>query len=81
MLVDQLRIGVGATDNYVPATTYTEYVPARAGGDQEPIMSNKAQRSNKETKKQPLLSSKEKRQAKHAKKHASDTVPINIPHH
>lgn len=42
-------------------------------------MSNKAQRGNKETKKQPALSPKEKRHAKQAKKHASDTVPI-IPH-
>lgn len=37
---------------------------------------NKAQKNNKEVKKQPLLSPKEKKAAKQVKKHAGDVVPL-----
>jgi hypothetical protein len=39
---------------------------------------SKAQKSNKETKKQSLLSPKEKKAAKQAKKHAGDVVPMVV---
>lgn len=38
----------------------------------------KAQKSNKETKKQPLHTPKEKKAAKQAKKHAGDVVPMVV---
>jgi len=41
-------------------------------------MSNKTQKTNKETKKQAALSPKEKKAAKQAKKHAGDIVPMVI---
>jgi hypothetical protein len=37
---------------------------------------SKAQKSNKESKKQPVLSLKEKRNAKHHKKDLKDAVPV-----
>ena len=37
---------------------------------------SKAQKSNKETKKQPALSPKEKKAAKLDKKHAGDAIPL-----
>ncbi|MDB5814562.1 MAG: hypothetical protein JWN23_1679 [Rhodocyclales bacterium] len=41
---------------------------------------SKAQKSNKETKKEPALSLKEKRAVKHAKKDGKDgATPIQIP--
>lgn len=39
---------------------------------------SKAQKSNKEAKKQPLHSPKEKKAAKLAKKHAGDAVPLVV---
>ena len=39
---------------------------------------SKNQRSNRESKKQPLLTPKEKKAAKQAKKHAGDSVPLNV---
>lgn len=41
----------------------------------------KAQKSNKEVKKQSLLSPKEKKHAKQVKKHAGDAAPLIVPHH
>lgn len=38
----------------------------------------KAQKSNKESKKQPLLTPKEKKAAKKAKKHVGDVVPMIV---
>lgn len=40
---------------------------------------SKAQKSNKEDKKQPLLSFKEKRKARHQKKELRDVMPF-LPH-
>ena len=39
---------------------------------------SKAQRTNREAKKQALLTPKEKKAAKRAKKHAGDAVPLII---
>lgn len=38
----------------------------------------KAQKSNKETKKQPLLTPKEKKAAKQAKKHSGGATPMVV---
>ncbi|MDB5799784.1 MAG: hypothetical protein JWL63_723 [Rhodocyclales bacterium] len=40
---------------------------------------SKAQKTNKETKKEPALSLKEKRAVKHAKKDGKSGTPIQIP--
>ena len=40
---------------------------------------SKAQKGNKEAKKQPLLNAKEKKAAKQVKKHAGDVVPMLPP--
>ena len=41
---------------------------------------SKAQRSNRETRKQAILTPKEKKAAKQAKKHAGDFIPLMVKH-
>ena len=45
-------------------------------GTHKEIAMSKAQKNNKEVKKQSLLSPKEKKAAKQVKKHAGDIVPL-----